>query len=149
MSSQPKHVKESQTSDAPQPASELRAARSSLAHFSHLAMLFAGTPVNPLIRYWKYVVFGTLLPGVALAIVAAPKLVWEEYPDPFWKMVGVLAGILCGVGLLMWFFLAFGTLGSDVTKLWKRSKRGAVLTFMAIVLLARVLQRFTGRHFYG
>jgi hypothetical protein len=36
-----------------------------------------------------------------------------------------------------------------MTKLWKRSKAGTVLTFTAIALLARVLQRFTGPHFYG
>jgi hypothetical protein len=49
----------------------------------------------------------------------------------------------------MWLFLAFGTVSSDMTKLWKRSKAGTVLTFTAIALLARVLQRFTGPHFYG
>lgn len=105
--------------------------------------------VNRLTRYWKYAVFGTLVPGVALAIAAAPKLVWNEYPDPFWKMVGALAGILCAIRGLLWIFLTIGTVGSDVTKLWKGSKVGAVLTFTTIALLARLLQRFTGRHFYG
>ena len=105
--------------------------------------------VNRLTRYWKYAVFGTLVPGVALAIVAAPKLVWKEYPDPFWKLLFSLAGILCSVGLLMWLCLAIVSVGSDVTKLWKKSKAGALLTFTAIALLARVLQRFTGPHFYG
>jgi hypothetical protein len=105
--------------------------------------------VNRLTRYWKYAVFGTLVPGVALAIAAAPKLVWNDYPDPFWKMLGGLAGIFCSVGLLMWLCWALATVGSDVTKLWKKSKPGTVLTFTAIALLARVLQRFTGPHFYG
>ena len=105
--------------------------------------------MNRLPRNWKYAVFGTLVPGVALAIAAAPKLVWNDYPDPFWKMLGVLAGILCGLGLLLWLFWAIGAVGSDVTKLWKKSKVATVLTFTGIAFLARVLQRFTGPHFYG
>lgn len=113
-------------------------------------MLIAGTPVNRLTRYWKYAVFGTLVPGVALAIVAAPKLVWNDHPDPSWKMVGLLAGILCSIGGLMWLFFAIGTVGSDVAALWRRSKVVVVvLTFTAIALLAGALQRFTGPHFYG
>jgi hypothetical protein len=124
-------------------------AHSSLAYANEPVKLIAGTPVNRLTRYWKYAVFGTLVPGVALAIVAAPKLVWNDHPDPSWKMVGLLAGILCSIGALMWLFFAIGTVGSDVATLWRRSKAVAVLTFTAIALLARVLQRFTGPHFYG
>lgn len=105
--------------------------------------------MNQLTRYWKYAVFGMLVPGVALAMLAAPKLVWNEYPHPFWKMVGLLSGILCGIGGLMWVFLAIARVGSDATKLWKRSKAGTVLTLTAIALFARALQRFTGPHFYG
>lgn len=93
--------------------------------------------------------FGTLVPGVALAIAAASKLVWNDYLDPFWKMLFGLAGVLCIVGLLMWLCWAGATVGSDVSKLWKKSKAVAVLTFTAIAGLARVLQRFTGPHFYG
>lgn len=93
--------------------------------------------------------FATLVPGVALAILAAPKLVWTEYPDPGWKLLGGLAGILCSVGLLMWLCLAVASVGSDVTRLWKKSKVGTLLAFTAVALLARVLQRFTGPHFYG
>lgn len=105
--------------------------------------------MNRLARYWKYAVFGTLVPGVVLFIVVAPNLVWKEDPNPLWKMLSGLAGILCGVGVLLWLCRAIATVSSDVIKLWKQSKVGAVLTFAAIVLLARVLQRFTGPHFYG
>jgi hypothetical protein len=49
----------------------------------------------------------------------------------------------------MWLCWAIATVGSDVTKLWKKTKAGTVLTFTAIALLALVLQRFTGPHFYG
>ena len=35
-----------------------------------------------------------------------------------------------------------------LARYWKYAA-GAVLTFAAIALLARVLQRFTGPHFYG
>ena len=112
-------------------------------------MFIAGISVNRLARYWKYAVFGTLVPGVALFILAAPNLIWKEDPNPLWKMLAGLAGILCGVGALLWLCRAIATVGSDVIKLWKESKVGAVLTFAAIALLARVLQRFTGPHFYG
>jgi len=94
-------------------------------------------------------VFGTLVPSVGLAIMAAPKLVWKDYPDPFWKLLSGVAGILCSVGLLTWLCMAIASVGSDVTKLWKRSKASALLTLTAIGLLAGVLQRFTGPHFYG
>ena len=105
--------------------------------------------MNRLTRYWKYAVFATLVPGVALAIIAAPKLVWTEYPDPFWRRLGHLAGILCGLGLLMWFCMAAAGVGSDVTRLWKKSKPAALLTLAAIALLAREIQSFAGPHFYG
>jgi len=49
----------------------------------------------------------------------------------------------------MWLCLAIASVGSDVTKLWKKSRVGALLTFTAITWLACVLQRFTGPHFYG
>ena len=49
----------------------------------------------------------------------------------------------------MWLFFAIATVASDVAALRRRSKAVAVLTFTAIALLARVLQRFTGPHFYG
>jgi len=134
----------------PHPWLRVECTRSSLAHSGDPAKLAAGgIRVNRLTRYWKYAVFGTLVPGVALAIVAAPKLVWNDYPDPFWKLLFSLAGILCSVGLLMWLCLAIASVGSDVTELWNKSKPGALLTFTAIALLARVLQRFTGPHFYG
>lgn len=112
-------------------------------------MLTMGTPVNRLTQYWKYAVFGTLVPGLALAILAAPKLIWNDYPDPFWKMLGGLAVMLCSVGLLMWLFFAIASVCSDVTKLWKKSKAVSILAFMAVALLATVLQYFTGPHFYG
>ena len=105
--------------------------------------------MNRLARYWKYAVFGTLVPGAALFIVAAPHLVWKEDPNPLWKMLAGLAGILCSVGVLLWLCRAIATVGSDVVKLWKESKAGAVLTFAGIALLARVLESFTGPHFYG
>lgn len=112
-------------------------------------MLPAGISVNRLARYWKYAVFGTLVPGAALFIVAAPNLVWKEDPNPLWKMLAGLAGILCSVGVLLWLCRVIATVGSDVVKLWKESKAGAVLTFAGIALLARVLESFTGPHFYG
>jgi hypothetical protein len=94
-------------------------------------------------------VFGTLVPGVALFIVVMSKLVWKDYPDPFWVLLGKFAGILCSVGLFMWLCLALGSVGSNVARLWKKGKAGALLTFAAIAVLALVLQRFTGPHFYG
>jgi hypothetical protein len=112
-------------------------------------MLTPGVSMNRLAQYWKHAVFGTLVPGVVLAIVAASKLIWKDGPDPLWKMCGGLALILCSMGVLMWLCMAAAAVGSDVTKLWNRSKSGAVLTVAAIALLARVLQRFTGPHFYG
>lgn len=93
--------------------------------------------------------FGTLVPGVALAILAAPKLVWTDFPDPTWKLLGRVAAILCSVGLLLWFCLAVASVGSDVIRLWEKSKPGTLLAFTATALLALVLQRFTGSHFYG
>ncbi len=105
--------------------------------------------MNRLSRYWRYAGFGTLVPGVVLFIIAVPKLVWRDYPDPFWVLLGKFSGILCSVGLLMWLCLAIGSVGSDVLKLWKKSTAGALLTFTAIAALALVLQRFTGPHFYG
>jgi hypothetical protein len=105
--------------------------------------------VKSLTRYWRYAVFGTLVPGVALFIVVMSKLVWKDYPDPFWVLLGKFAGILCSVGLFMWLCLALGSVGSNVARLWKKGKAGALLTFAAIAVLALVLQRFTGPHFYG
>ncbi len=49
----------------------------------------------------------------------------------------------------MWLFFAISTLYSDITKLWKKSKLVSLVIWMAIVLLATLLQRFTGPHFYG
>ena len=124
--------------------------RSSLAHSGAPAKLGPGfTPVNRLTRYWQYAVFGLLVPGVILAIVVTPKLMWESARHPFWEMLGGVAGILCLGGLLLWLGLTMGRVGSDVTKLWKKSKAGTFLTFSAIAVLAFVLQRFTGPHFYG
>lgn len=105
--------------------------------------------MNRLTRYWQYAVFGLLVPGVVLAIVVTPQLMWEGARHPFWELLGAVAGILCGVGLLLWLGLTIGRVGSDVTKLWKKSKGGAILTFSAIAVLALALQRFTGPHFYG
>ena len=45
--------------------------------------------------------------------------------------------------------LTIGRVGSDVTKVWKKSKAGTLLTFSAIAVLALALQRFAGPHFYG
>jgi hypothetical protein len=105
--------------------------------------------VKRLTNSWKNAVFGTLVPGVALAIVAAPNLIWKDSPAPFWKMLGNLAAILCCLGAVMWLFFAISTLYSDITKLWKKSKLVSLVIWMAIVLLATLLQRFTGPHFYG
>ena len=112
-------------------------------------MLIAGRPVKRLTNSWKYAVFGTLVPGVALAIAAAPNLIWKESPDAFWKTLGNLAAILCCMGAVMWLFFATATLYSDITRLWKKSKTVSVLIWMAIALLATLLKRFTGPHFYG
>ena len=105
--------------------------------------------MKKLTQYWRYAVFATLVPGVALLIVVMPKLVWKDYPDPFWVLLGKFAGILSSVGLLMWLCLAVTSVGSDVTRLWNKSKAAALLTFAAIAVLAHRLQRFTGPHFYG
>jgi len=110
-------------------------------------MFMAETSVNRLAQYCKYAVFGTLVPGVVLFLAAAPNLVWKESPNPFWKMLAGLAGILCGVGVVLWLCRAIATVGSDVIKLWRESNAGAVLTFAAIALFALVLHRFTGPHF--
>jgi len=112
-------------------------------------MFMAGMSVNRLARYCKYAVFGTLVPGVVLFLVAAPKLVWKDAPNPFWKTLAGLAGILSGVGVLLWLCMVIAIVGSDVIKLWRESKAGAVLTFAGIALLALVLHRYTGPHFYG
>ena len=49
----------------------------------------------------------------------------------------------------MWLWLTIGRVGSDVTKLWRKSKAGTLLTFTAIAGMALALQRFAGPHFYG
>jgi hypothetical protein len=49
----------------------------------------------------------------------------------------------------MWLCLTIRRVGSDVTKLWKKSKAGTLLTFSAIAVLALALHRFAGPHFYG
>jgi len=112
-------------------------------------MLRAVCPMNRLTQYWRYAVFGTLVPGVALVIVVMPKLVWKDYPDPFWVLLGKFAGILCSVGLLLWLGLAVTSVGSDAARLWKKNKPVAFLTLAAIALLALLLGRFTGPHFHG
>ena len=105
--------------------------------------------MNRLTRYWQYAVFGLLIPGIVLFIVFAWKSIWSGPPNRSWELLGDFAGILCWGGLLMWLCLTIGRVGSDVTKLWKTSKAGTLLTFTAIAVMALALQRFAGPHFYG
>jgi len=105
--------------------------------------------VNRLTRYWQYAVFGLLVPGIVLFIVFAWKSMWSGPPNRSWELLGVFAGILCCGGLVMWLWLTIGRVGSDVTKLWRKSKAGTLLTFTAIAGMALALQRFAGPHFYG
>jgi hypothetical protein len=103
--------------------------------------------VNRLTRYCRYAVLGLLVPGVPLAIVAWSKVFWNEYPDRSWVAIEHVAGILCSVGLLIWFCLIIGRIGSDVAKLWKKSKAGLLLTVSGVAALALALHRFVALHF--
>jgi hypothetical protein len=108
--------------------------------------------MSRLSRYWRYGALGLLGSGIVLGVVAG----WASLGavdtgagSDFAMALFRLAETLCAIGAIVWLCPTIVSVSSDVGKLWKNSKAGAILTFLAAAYFAFRLHHFTGPHFYG